>query len=159
MAIISWPQNLWRQFILQCTYSYILWCIYSRRRERVVGWPASAWLRLVVSTRRVQRRHPHSTTASINNDNIPPTTSIDRISSTHLHHPVESYTVIICQQSYSLLFGIPSPTRSFIPGLKPSFSANPSHRSPSFFFFGIPYMDSPYQTVYCYLWAYLFSTF
>jgi len=37
------------------------------------------------------------------------------------------------QQSYSLLFGIPSPTRSFIPGLKPSFSANPSHcSSPSF---------------------------
>ena len=125
------------------TYCYILWCIYSRRRERVVGWPASACLRLVVSTRRLQRRHPHSTTASINNDNIPPTASISRISSTHLHHPVESYTVIICQQSYLLLFGIPSPTHSFIPGLKPSFSANPSHRSPSFFFFGIHYMDSP----------------
>jgi len=29
----------------------------------------------------------------------------------------ESYTVIICQQSYLLLFGIPSPTQSFIPGL------------------------------------------
>ena len=42
------------------------------------------------------------------------------------------YTVFICQQSYLLLFGIPSPTRSFIPGLKPSFSANPSHCSPSF---------------------------
>ena len=57
---------------------------------------------------------------------------------------VESYTVIICQQSY-LLFGIPSPspTHSFIPGLKPSFSANPFHRSPSFFFFRIHYMDSP----------------
>ena len=27
---------------------------------------------------------------------------------------------------------IPSPTHSSIPGLKPSFSANPSHRSPSF---------------------------
>jgi len=26
----------------------------------------------------------------------------------------------------------PSPTRSYIPGLKPSFSANPSHRSLSF---------------------------
>ena len=39
---------------------------------------------------------------------------------------------------------IPSPTHCFIPGLKkPSFSANPSHRSPSFFFFGIHYMDSP----------------
>ena len=27
---------------------------------------------------------------------------------------------------------IPSPTHSFFPGLKPSFSANPSHCSPSF---------------------------
>jgi len=45
---------------------------------------------------------------------------------------VESYTVFICQQSYLLLFGIPSPTHSFIPGLKPSFSANPCHCSPSF---------------------------
>ena len=31
----------------------------------------------------------------------------------------------------------------FCPGLKPSFSANLSHRSPSFFFFRIHYMDSP----------------
>ena len=37
------------------------------------------------------------------------------------------------QRSYLLLLGIPSPTRFFIPGLEPSFSANPSHRSPSFF--------------------------
>ena len=35
----------------------------------------------------------------------------------------------------------PSPTHSFIPGLKPSFSANPSHCSPSFFF-GIHYINS-----------------
>ena len=48
------------------------------------------------------------------------------------HLTVESYTVFICQQSYLLLFGIPSPTHSFIPGLKPSFSPNPSHCSPSF---------------------------
>ena len=41
-----------------------------------------------------------------------------------------------------LLFGIPSPTHSFIPGLKPSFSAKSSHRSPSLFFFMIHYMDS-----------------
>ena len=47
------------------------------------------------------------------------------------HLTVESYTVFICQQSYLLLLGIPSPTHTFIPGLKPSFSANPSHRSPS----------------------------
>ena len=48
------------------------------------------------------------------------------------HLTVESYTVFICQQSYLLLFGIPSPTHPFIPGLKPSFSAKPSHCSPSF---------------------------
>jgi len=28
-----------------------------------------------------------------------------------------------------IIISIPSPTHSFIPGLKPSFSANPSHRS------------------------------
>ena len=44
----------------------------------------------------------------------------------------EPYTVYICQQSYLLLFGIPSPTHSFFPGLKPSFSTNLSHCSPSF---------------------------
>jgi len=37
-----------------------------------------------------------------------------------------------CQQSYLLLFGIPSPTHSFIPGFKTSFSANLSLCSPSF---------------------------
>jgi len=51
--------------------------------------------------------------------------------------------VFICQQSYLLLIGIPSPTHSFFPFLKPSFSANPSHCSPSFFFFRIHYMVSP----------------
>ena len=45
--------------------------------------------------------------------------------------------------SYLLLLGIPSPTHSFIPGLKPSFYANPSHRSPSFFLFRIHYINSP----------------
>ena len=48
------------------------------------------------------------------------------------HLTVESYTVFICQQSYLLLFGIPSPTHSFFPGLKPSFSTNLSHCSPFF---------------------------
>ena len=81
------------------------------------------------------------------------------------HFTVESYTVIICQQSYLLLFGIPSPTHSFIPGLKPPFSANPSHRSPSFFFFAIHYMDSPrlfivtYEHIRRYFLAVLFYTF
>ena len=56
------------------------------------------------------------------------------------HLTVESYTIIISLQSYLLLFGIPSPTHSFITGLKPSFSANLSHCSPSFFFFNIHYM-------------------
>ena len=42
------------------------------------------------------------------------------------------FFINVGQQSYLLLFGIPSPTHSFIPGLKPSFFANPSHRSPSF---------------------------
>ena len=61
------------------------------------------------------------------------------------HLTVESYTVIrpICQISYLLLLGISLPTHSFIPDLKPSFSANPSHRSPSFLFFGIHYMIPP----------------
>ena len=31
-----------------------------------------------------------------------------------------------------IIIGIPSPTHSFTPGLKPSFSANPFHRSLSF---------------------------
>jgi len=48
------------------------------------------------------------------------------------HLTVESHTVFFCQQSYLLLFGIPSPTHSFFPGLKPSFSTNLSHCSPSF---------------------------
>ena len=47
-------------------------------------------------------------------------------------HCVACCRVFICQQSYLLSFGIPSPTHSFIPGLKPPFSANPSHCSPSF---------------------------
>jgi len=34
------------------------------------------------------------------------------------HLTVESYTVFICQQSYLPIFGIPSPTHSYIPGLK-----------------------------------------
>jgi len=48
------------------------------------------------------------------------------------HLTAESYIVIICQQSYLLLFGIPSPTHSFIPGLKP-LPANLSNCSPCYF--------------------------
>jgi len=39
-----------------------------------------------------------------------------------------------------IIISFPSPTHSFTPGLKPSFSANPSHRSLSFFFFRTDYM-------------------
>ena len=42
-----------------------------------------------------------------------------------------------------IITSFPSPTHSFIPDSKPSFSANPSYDSPSFFFFRIHYMDSP----------------
>ena len=41
----------------------------------------------------------------------------------------------------------------FIPGLKPTFSANPSHRSLPFFF-RTDYINSP--DFYCYFWAYPF---
>jgi len=51
-----------------------------------------------------------------------------------------------------IIIGIPSPTHSFIPGLKPPFSANPSHRSLSFFSSG--FTTKIPQTVYCYFWAY-----
>jgi len=57
-------------------------------------------------------------------------TGVDGICAEHI--TVESYMVFVCQQSYLLLFGFPSPSQSFFPGLKPSFSANPSHCSPSF---------------------------
>jgi len=42
-----------------------------------------------------------------------------------------------------IIIGIPSPTHSFTLGLNPSFSANPPHRSLSFFSFRIHYMDFP----------------
>ena len=44
----------------------------------------------------------------------------------------------------SLLIGIPSPTHSFFPGVKPSFAAKPAHAPQPFLcFFRILYMDSP----------------
>jgi len=48
------------------------------------------------------------------------------------HLAVENYTVVMLLTFVLNINSIPSPTRSFIPGLKPSFSANPSHRSLSF---------------------------
>ena len=41
-----------------------------------------------------------------------------------------------------IIISIPSPPHSFIPDLKPSFSANPPRRSLPFFF-RTDYMDSP----------------
>ena len=51
-----------------------------------------------------------------------------------------------------IIISIQSSPHSFIPGLKPSFSANPSHCS-LFFFFRTDSMIP--QTVYCYFQAYL----
>ena len=45
------------------------------------------------------------------------------------HLALESYAVIILLTFILIIISLPSPTHSFIPGLKPSFSANPSHRS------------------------------
>ena len=42
-----------------------------------------------------------------------------------------------------MIIGIPSPAHSFTLGLNPSFSANPPHRSLSFFSYRIHYMDFP----------------
>ena len=42
-----------------------------------------------------------------------------------------------------LIIGTPSPTHSFTLGLNPSFSANPPHRTLSFFSFRFHYMDFP----------------
>jgi len=50
-----------------------------------------------------------------------------------------------------------SSTHSFFPGLKPSFSVNPSHCSPSFLL--LKYLLCGFSGLfYCYFWAYLFST-
>ena len=46
-----------------------------------------------------------------------------------------------------IIISFPSPTLSFIPDLKPSFSANPSHCSLSFFSFRTDYMISQTFTV------------
>ena len=61
--------------------------------------------------------------------------------------------VYLCYLPTLILFiiGIPSATHSFIPSLKPSFSANPSHRRLSFSSSGLTTWIP--QTVYCYFWA------
>jgi len=54
---------------------------------------------------------------------------------------LSAYTVLICQQSYLLLFGIPSPTHSFFQNL-PSLQFLPTAGLP-FFYLNIYYVDSP----------------
>jgi len=58
------------------------------------------------------------------------------------HLTVESYTVVMLLTFILIIIPIPSPPHSFIPGLKPYFSVNPSHRSLPFFF-RTDHMDSP----------------
>ena len=50
------------------------------------------------------------------------------------HLTVESYTVVMLLAFIltCIIISFPSPAHSFIPGLNPSFSANPSHLLPSF---------------------------
>jgi len=62
-----------------------------------------------------------------------------------------AFPLIILPTVILIIIGIPSPSHSFIPGLKPSFSAYPSQK-PFFFFFRIHYVDSP--DCYCYFLAY-----
>ena len=45
------------------------------------------------------------------------------------HLTVESYTVVMLLTFILIISSIPSPHHSFIPELKPSFSANPFHHS------------------------------
>ena len=45
------------------------------------------------------------------------------------HLTIEFYTVVILLTFILIIISIPSPHHSFIPGLKPSVSVNPSHRS------------------------------
>ena len=45
------------------------------------------------------------------------------------HLTVEFYTVVMLSTFILITINILSPTHSFIPGSKPSFSANPSQRS------------------------------
>jgi len=45
------------------------------------------------------------------------------------HLIIEFYTAVVLLAFILIIISIPSPLHSFIPGLKPSFFANPSHRS------------------------------
>jgi len=62
--------------------------------------------------------------------------------------PAESYTAVMLPTVTLIIISIPSPPHSFIPVLKPSFSANLSHCSLSFFSSGLTTWIP--QTVYSY---------
>ena len=56
-----------------------------------------------------------------------------------------------------LIIGIPSPTHSFVPDVKPPSSPNPYHCNPSFPFRELTTWIP--RTVHCYFWAYPFLLF
>ena len=65
------------------------------------------------------------------------------------HLTVQSYSVIMLLTFiFIIIISMPSPTHSFIPGLKPSFTANRSHCSLSFSSSGLTTWIP--RTVYCY---------
>ena len=73
------------------------------------------------------------------------------------HLTIEFYMVVMLLTFILITISIPSPPHSFIPDLKPSFSANPSHCSLSFSSSGLtPWIP---WTFYGYFWAYTFFTF
>ena len=60
------------------------------------------------------------------------------------HLTIEFYTVVILLTFILIIISIPSPHHSFTPGLKPSFSVNPSVPTVAFlFFFRTDSKDSP----------------
>ena len=85
------------------------------------------------------KAHQHNT---INPENEGNTTHLTKTFALYISRVkfIRHYTLaqVICSTYFSYLqhtyksSSIPSPTHSFIPGLKPSFSANPSHRSLSY---------------------------
>ena len=75
------------------------------------------------------------------------------------HHNIYAANIILI----IIIISFPSTTQSFIPGLRPSFSANPSHSSLSFSPWAlttwIPQTFIVTSYFYCCFWAYLFLLF
>jgi len=89
---------------------------------------------------RLHGRHVHAHSRSVRSAIAQKATCIrvaDPSYSCAKHLTVESYTVVMLLTVILIIISIPSPTHSFIPGLIPSFYANPSHRSLSFSSFGL----------------------